>query len=50
MKRTAVTSCMPAVTRRLPMTRLVRAVMTSSVPHARAAPRPAMSPKGIGAA
>ena len=45
--RTAVTSCMDAVTRRLPMTRLPRAVIRSSEPHASAAPSPASSPKGM---
>ncbi len=46
----ALTNCMPAVTRRLPMTRLARAVMTSRVPHDKAAARPVRSPKGIGPA
>ena len=46
----ALANCMPAVTRRLPMTRLARAVMTSRVPQDRAAARPVRSPKGIGAA
>ena len=49
-KMTALTDCMPAVTRRLPMTRLARAVMTSRVPQDKAAARPVRSPKGIGAA
>ena len=44
---TALTNCMPAVTRRLPMTRLARAVMTSRVPQDKAAARPVRSPKGI---
>ena len=47
---TAVTDCIPAVTRRLPMTRLPSAVMTSSVPQNEGGPRPVRSPKGIGAA
>ncbi len=47
---TALTDCMPAVTRRLPMTRLARAVMTSRVPQDKAAARPVKSPKGIDAA
>ena len=46
----APTICMPVVTRRLPMTRLASAVMTSRVPQARAAPKPASRPKGIGGA
>ena len=48
IRMVAPTTWTPAVTRRLPMTRLARADAMSIVPQARAAPRPVRSPMGIG--
>ena len=46
----APTTCIPVVTRRLPICRLDSAENTSRVPHARAAPSPVRRPRGIGGA
>ncbi len=48
--RAELTSWTPAVTRRLPIRRLARALAMSMVPHESAAPSPVNSPKGIRAA